>query len=88
MLKVVEERDTSDLSFSLIIIQKIFKLHNFQVLMGKFKEADDRLFKNVFVCQVCKKRVRADPKKVRAQKVRCPRCGSKALRPIHKDVKK
>lgn len=56
--------------------------------MGKFKEADDRLFKNVFVCQVCKKKIRADPKKVREGKVRCPRCGSKSLRPIHKDVKK
>ncbi len=56
--------------------------------MGKFPEADKRLFENVFVCQVCKKKLRADPRKVRAGKVKCPRCGSKALRPIHKDVKK
>ena len=56
--------------------------------MGKFKEADERLFKNVFVCQKCKKKFRADPAKVKAGKVRCPRCGSKAIRPIHKDLKK
>ncbi len=46
----------------------------------------DRLFTNVFVCRVCKSKIRADPAKVRAGKVKCRKCGSRALRPKRKPV--
>jgi len=55
--------------------------------MVKFKEAAERLFKNVFVCRRCKTKIRADPMKVRLGKVKCRRCGYKKLRLKHKDVK-
>jgi ribosomal protein L40E len=46
-----------------------------------FPEAMQRLFLRVFVCRVCKSKIRADPAKVRQGKVKCRRCGSKYLRP-------
>ena len=45
-----------------------------------FPEAMDRIFHNVFVCKVCKSKIRADARKVRLGKVKCRKCGSKALR--------
>ncbi|MDI6798721.1 MAG: 50S ribosomal protein L40e [Candidatus Aenigmarchaeota archaeon] len=44
-------------------------------------EAMQRLFFRVFVCRVCKAKIRADPAKVKKGKVKCRRCGSHALRP-------
>ena len=44
-------------------------------------EAVHRLFDRVFVCRVCKHKMRADPAKVRAGKVKCRYCGSTTLRP-------
>ncbi len=44
-------------------------------------EVQARLFKRVFVCYKCKSKIRADPEKVRAGKVKCRKCGSKDLRP-------
>jgi len=44
-------------------------------------EVVQRLFQRVFVCKVCKSKIRADPAKVRAGKVKCRKCGSRALRP-------
>jgi ribosomal protein L40E len=55
--------------------------------MPKFKEATERIFTNVFVCRACKKKIRADPLKVRLGKVKCRKCKSKKLRPKHKEVK-
>ncbi len=52
--------------------------------MVKFPEAGKRLFGNVFVCRRCKTKKRADPAKVRAGKVSCRNCKSKALRPVRK----
>jgi ribosomal protein L40E len=46
-----------------------------------FPEATARLFQRVFVCRVCKSKIRADVAKVRAGKVKCRKCGSRALRP-------
>ena len=45
-----------------------------------FPEAMARLYHRVFVCRVCKSKIRADPAKVRAGKVKCRNCGSRALR--------
>ncbi len=46
-----------------------------------FPETMARLFTNVFVCKVCKSKIRADAAKVRLGKVKCRKCGSRALRP-------
>jgi ribosomal protein L40E len=46
-----------------------------------FPEATSRIFHRVFVCRVCKSKIRADIAKVRAGKVKCRKCGSRALRP-------
>jgi DNA-directed RNA polymerase subunit RPC12/RpoP len=46
-----------------------------------FPEAMQRLFFRVYVCRKCKRKLRADPAKVRAGKVKCRYCGSRALRP-------
>lgn len=46
-----------------------------------FPEVAQRVFSRVFVCRVCKHKMRADPAKVRAGKVKCRYCGSRALRP-------
>ena len=40
-----------------------------------------RLFQNVFVCLKCKAKIRALPSKVKEKKVKCRKCGSRALRP-------
>ena len=52
--------------------------------MAKIQEAQNRLFKNIFVCKECKVKVRAEPKKIIDEKVRCRKCGSKKFRPIRK----
>jgi len=51
-----------------------------------FPEATHRLFYRVFVCKVCKTKIRADPAKVKARKAKCRKCGSKALRPKRRPV--
>jgi len=50
-------------------------------------ETAERIFHRVFVCRVCKSKMRADPAKVREGKVKCRKCGYKGLRPKKKDVK-
>ncbi len=46
-----------------------------------FPEAVSRIFTRVFVCRVCKSKIRADPAKVRLGKVKCRKCKLKSLRP-------
>lgn len=46
-----------------------------------FPEAMQRLFYRVYVCKVCKSKIRADPAKVRKGKIKCRKCGSHDLRP-------
>jgi ribosomal protein L40E len=46
-----------------------------------FPEAVARLYTRVFVCRVCKRKIRADPIKVKEGKVKCRKCGSHSLRP-------
>jgi ribosomal protein L40E len=46
-----------------------------------FPEALARLYTRVFVCRVCKSKIRADSAKVKQGKVKCRKCGSHALRP-------
>ncbi|MBS3143371.1 hypothetical protein J4446_00630 [Candidatus Woesearchaeota archaeon] len=52
--------------------------------MVKFPEANERLYKNMFVCRKCKTKQRAQPQKIIQKKVSCRKCGSKALRPVRK----
>lgn len=49
------------------------------------QEVTDRMFKNVFVCMKCKAKIRANPRKVRAGKIKCRKCGSKDLRQKSKE---
>lgn len=51
-----------------------------------FPEAMQRLFHRVYVCKVCKSKMRANPAKVRAGKVKCRKCGSRALRTKHRPL--
>lgn len=46
-----------------------------------FPEAMDRIFKRMYVCRVCKSKMRADGAKVKAGVVKCRKCKSRALRP-------
>lgn len=52
--------------------------------MARFVEAENRLFKNTFVCRKCKKKVRSPIMKVLAGKVSCRKCGCHDLRVIKK----
>lgn len=50
--------------------------------MVKIIEAQNRLFKNVFVCKNCQAKIRADHQKILKGKVRCRKCQKKAFRPL------
>lgn len=52
--------------------------------MTKIPEAEARLFKRIFVCKKCKSKIRADSLKAIFGKIKCRKCGSKALRSIKK----
>ena len=52
--------------------------------MAKIPEAQNRLFKNVFVCKKCHTKIRSDPQKILKGKVKCRKCGKKAFRPFRK----
>ena len=46
----------------------------------KIPEAQNRLFKNTFVCQRCHVKIKADPQKVLKGKARCRKCGKSQFR--------
>lgn len=50
----------------------------------KIPAAQERMFRNVFVCRDCSTKVRADPRKIIEKKVRCRRCKKKNFRPVRK----
>jgi DNA-directed RNA polymerase subunit RPC12/RpoP len=50
----------------------------------KIAAAQNRLFKNVFVCKDCSSKVRAEAKKILDGKVKCRKCGKKHFRQIRK----
>ena len=54
--------------------------------MAKIPEAQNRLFKNIFVCKKCKAKVRSEPRKILEGKVKCRKCHSKAFRPLRKKI--
>ena len=47
-----------------------------------------RLFDRVYVCMRCNAKIKADMAKVKAGKVKCRKCSSKALRLKKKGIKK
>ena len=52
--------------------------------MSKIPEAQNRLFKNVFICKECKLKIKSDSQRILKGRVRCRKCGGKAFRPIRK----
>jgi len=52
--------------------------------MAKILEAQNRLFKNVFVCKNCQAKIKSKPLKILEGKVKCRKCGKKAFRPLKK----
>jgi len=50
----------------------------------KIPEAQNRLFKNVFICSKCKTKIRADPQKILKGKVRCRKCKKSSFRVVKK----
>jgi ribosomal protein L40E len=54
---------------------------------AKIEAVTKRLYDRVFVCMKCNAKIRADPRKVIAGKVKCRKCFSKELRPKSKERK-
>ncbi len=55
----------------------------------KFKEVENRLFKNVYVCKKCKSKIRvSNPSALKKGRAKCRKCGYKGLRPKKKEVSK
>lgn len=52
--------------------------------MAKIPEAQNRLFKNVFVCKKCHSKIKATPLKILEGKVKCRKCNKRAFRPLRK----
>jgi len=52
--------------------------------MAKIPEAQNRLFKNIFVCKKCQSKIRAEPQKILKGKVKCRKCKKNAFRPLKK----
>ncbi|HIG94447.1 MAG TPA: hypothetical protein HA283_01545 [Nanoarchaeota archaeon] len=52
--------------------------------MAKIPEAQNRLFKNMFVCKNCQSKIRSDTQKVLKGLTKCRKCSKKAFRPLKK----
>ena len=52
--------------------------------MAKIIEAQNRLFKNVFVCKKCQTKMKANPLRILEGKVKCRKRKKRAFRPIKK----
>lgn len=50
----------------------------------KIPEAQNRMFKNIFVCKACQSKIRAEPLKIITGKVKCRKCKGKKFRPINR----
>ncbi len=50
----------------------------------KIPAAQNRLYKNAFVCKVCKHKMRVEPLKIIGGKVRCRKCKGRDFRPVRK----
>lgn len=52
--------------------------------MAKIAEAQNRMFKNIYVCKNCQSKMKADPQKVLKGKVKCRKCKKTAFRTLKK----
>ena len=52
--------------------------------MAKFPEAQNRLYKNMFVCKKCKAKQKSTMQKVLKGELLCRKCGGKAFRTVKK----
>lgn len=52
--------------------------------MAKIPEAQNRMFKNVFVCKKCSAKMKSEPRKIIAGKVKCRKCHNTTFRPLRK----
>jgi len=52
--------------------------------MAKILEAMNRKFKNVFICQKCHTKMRADSQKILKGKIKCRKCKRRSFRPLKK----
>ncbi len=50
----------------------------------KIPTAQKRMFENVYICKICNKKIRSQPVRIIAGKVKCPRCDGRSFRPIRK----
>ncbi|MFH1473598.1 MAG: 50S ribosomal protein L40e [Candidatus Aenigmatarchaeota archaeon] len=53
----------------------------------KIEAVTNRIFNRMFICMKCNAKIRAEPRKVRAGKIKCRKCYSKDLRPKSKERK-
>ncbi|MDP2946837.1 MAG: hypothetical protein Q8N88_01870 [Nanoarchaeota archaeon] len=51
----------------------------------KILAAQNRLFKNTFVCKVCKQKIRIESLKVISGKAKCRKCGGRDFRAVKKN---
>ena len=54
------------------------------IMATKIPAAQNRLYKNAFVCKVCKHKMKVEPLKIIAGKVRCRKCKGVDFRPVRK----
>ncbi len=52
--------------------------------MAKLAAAQNRMFKNLFLCKKCGSKIKVESKKILDGKVRCRKCGGKAFRAMKK----
>ena len=48
----------------------------------KIPEAQNRMFKNVFVCKNCRSKIKANPRKIIEGKVKCRKCKKRDFRAV------
>jgi DNA-directed RNA polymerase subunit RPC12/RpoP len=53
-------------------------------MAAKIPEAQNRLFKNIFVCKRCQSKIRSEQLKILEGKIKCRKCNGKRFRPINK----
>ena len=65
--------------------RKFFKVNFLCFVMAtKIPAAQNRLYKNAFVCKECKHKMKVEPLKIIGGKVRCRKCKSTDFRPVRK----
>jgi hypothetical protein len=53
-------------------------------MAAKIQAATNRLYKNIFVCKNCARKMKVEPLKILGGKVKCRKCGQKDFRPVKK----